>query len=239
MGVVAVGRSVLVSGGNRGIGRAIATSLTSRGDTVAVTYRSGEPPEGVRGVRCDVTDPGQVEQAFADVEEAQGAVEVLVANAGIARDTLLLRMGDDDWSDVIDTNLTGSFRVVRRAVRGMLRARWGRVVLVSSVVGMLGSAGQTNYAASKAGLVGLARSAARELGSRGITVNVVAPGFVETDMTAALPEATRQQYRSQIPLQRFAAPEEVAAVVGFLTSDEAGYVTGALVPVDGGLGMGH
>ena len=234
-----MGRSALVTGGNRGIGRAIATALAARGDAVAVTHRSGEPPEGLLGVRCDVTDPEQVDRAFDEVEQAHGPVEVLVANAGITRDTLLMRMSDDDWADVVDTNLGGSFRVVRRAARAMLRARWGRVVLVSSVVGMLGSAGQANYAASKAGLVGLARSVSRELGSRGVTANVVAPGFVDTDMTAALPEGTREQYRGQIPLQRFAAAEEVAAVVAFLTSDEAGYVTGALVPVDGGLGMGH
>jgi len=230
---------VLVTGGNRGIGRAIAVALAARGDTVAVTHRTGDPPDGVLGVRCEITDPEQVDRAFGEVEEAHGPVEVLVSNAGLTRDTLLLRMSDSDWADVVDTNLGGSFRVVRRAARGMLRARWGRVVLVSSVVGMLGSAGQVNYAASKAGLVGLARSVARELGSRGITANVVAPGFVDTDMTASLPEATREQYRAQIPMQRFATPEEVAAVVAFLTSDEAGYVTGALVPVDGGLGMGH
>jgi len=234
-----VGRSVLVTGGNRGIGRAIAVALAARGDTVAVTHRTGDPPDGVLGVRCEITDPEQVDRAFGEVEEAHGPVEVLVSNAGLTRDTLLLRMSDSDWADVVDTNLGGSFRVVRRAARGMLRARWGRVVLVSSVVGMLGSAGQVNYAASKAGLVGLARSVARELGSRGITANVVAPGFVDTDMTASLPEATREQYRAQIPMQRFATPEEVAAVVAFLTSDQAGYVTGALVPVDGGLGMGH
>jgi len=234
-----VGRSVLVTGGNRGIGRAIAVALAARGDTVAVTHRTGDPPDGVLGVRCEITDPEQVDRAFGEVEEAHGPVEVLVSNAGLTRDTLLLRMSDSDWADVVDTNLGGSFRVVRRAARGMLRARWGRVVLVSSVVGMLGSAGQVNYAASKAGLVGLARSVARELGSRGITANVVAPGFVDTDMTASLSEATREQYRAQIPMQRFATPEEVAAVVAFLTSDQAGYVTGALVPVDGGLGMGH
>ncbi len=233
------GRSVLVTGGSRGIGRAVALALAARGDRVAVTHRGGDVPEGVLGVRCDVTSGEDVERAFTEVEEAHGPVEVLVANAGVTKDTLLMRMADDDWDAVLDTNLTGAFRVVRRAARGMLRGRWGRVVLISSVVGMLGSAGQVNYAASKAGLVGLARSVARELGSRGITANVVAPGFVQTDMTAALPEATQEQYRGQIPLQRFASPEEVAAVVAFLTSEEAGYVTGALVPVDGGLGMGH
>jgi 3-oxoacyl-[acyl-carrier protein] reductase len=232
-------RSVLVTGGNRGIGRAIATRLAERGDRVAVTYRSGTPPEGVLGVHCDVTDTDQVDRAFSEVEEAHGPVEVLVANAGITKDTLLMRMSDDDWSSVLDTNLGGGFRVVRRAARGMLRKRYGRIVLVSSVVGMLGSPGQVNYASSKAGLVGMARSVARELGSRGITVNVVAPGFVETDMTAALPEQTQEQYRGQIPLGRFASADEVAAVVAFLASDDAAYVTGALVPVDGGLGMGH
>ena len=232
-------RSVLVTGGNRGIGRAIATTLAARGDKVAVTHRSGEPPAGVLGVRCDVTDADQVDAAFTEVEEAHGPIEVLVANAGITRDTLLLRMGQDDWDAVIDTNLSGTFRLVKRAARGMIRARWGRVVLISSVVGMLGSPGQANYAASKAGLVGFARSVARELGSRGVTVNVVAPGFVDTDMTAELSEETREEYRRQIPLGRYASVDEVAAVVGFLTSDEAAYVTGALVPVDGGLGMGH
>ncbi len=232
-------RSVLVTGGNRGIGRAVAEALLARGDKVAITHRNGEPPAGALGVRCDVTDADQVDRAFTEVEQAHGPVEILVANVGITRDTLLMRMGDEDWDAVLDTNLTGSFRVVRRAARGMLRQRWGRVVLVSSVVGMLGSAGQVNYAASKAGLVGLGRSVARELGSRSITVNVVAPGFVQTDMTADLPSDTQQQYREQIPLRRFADPSEVAAVVAFLTSDAAGYVTGALVPVDGGLGMGH
>ena len=232
-------RSVLVTGGNRGIGRAVASALAARGDKVAATYRSGDVPEGVLGVRCDITDPDQIDAAFTEVEEAHGPVEVLVANAGITKDTLLMRMSEQDWHDVVDTNLTGSFRLVKRASRGMLRARWGRVVLMSSVVGMLGSPGQANYAASKAGLVGFARSVARELGSRGITVNVVAPGFVDTDMTAELSEETRAQYLSQIPLGRYASVEEVAAVVSFLTSDEAAYVTGALVPVDGGIGMGH
>jgi 3-oxoacyl-[acyl-carrier protein] reductase len=234
-----VGRSVLVTGGNRGIGAAIAAAFAGAGDSVAVTYRSGEPPEGFLGVKCDVTDPEQVDAAFAEIEAAQGPVEVLVANAGITRDTLLLRMSDEDWSSVLETNLTGSFRVAKRAAKGMLRLRRGRIVFISSVVGLLGSPGQVNYAASKAGLVGMARSMARELGSRGITANVVAPGFVETDMTAELPEETRKQYLGQIPLGRYASVEEVAQVVRWVGSEEAGYVTGAVIPVDGGLGMGH
>jgi 3-oxoacyl-[acyl-carrier protein] reductase len=232
-------RSVLVTGGNRGIGRAIAEAFVAAGDQVAVTHRSGEPPEGALGVRCDVTDADSVDAAFAEVEQAHGPVEVLVANAGITRDTLLLRMSEDDWSSVIETNLTGSYRVAKRAAKGMLRLRRGRLVFISSVVGLLGSAGQVNYAASKAGLIGLARSLARELGSRSITANVVAPGFVETEMTAVLPQEQQEQYQSQIPLQRFASVEEVAAVVQWLASDAAGYVTGAVIPVDGGLGMGH
>jgi 3-oxoacyl-[acyl-carrier protein] reductase len=232
-------RSVLVTGGNRGIGRAIAEAFLAAGDQVAITYRSGEPPEGMLAVRCDVTDADSVEAAFAEVEAAHGPVEVLVANAGITADTLVLRMSDDDWSKVIDTNLTGSFRVAKRAAKGMLRLRRGRLIFISSVVGLLGSAGQVNYAASKAGLVGMARSLARELGSRSITANVVAPGFVETEMTAVLPEETQKQYKSQIPLQRFASVEDVASVVQFLGSDGAAYVTGAVIPVDGGLGMGH
>jgi 3-oxoacyl-[acyl-carrier protein] reductase len=232
-------RSVLVTGGNRGIGRAIAEGFVAAGDQVAVTHRSGEPPEGALGVRCDVTDPDSVESAFAEVEQAHGPVEVLVANAGITRDTLLLRMSEDDWSSVIETNLTGSYRVAKRAAKGMLRLRRGRLVFISSVVGLLGSAGQVNYAASKAGLVGMARSLARELGSRSITANVVAPGFVETEMTAVLPQEQQAQYQSQIPLGRFASVGEVAGVVQWLASDAAGYVTGAVIPVDGGLGMGH
>ena len=232
-------RSVLVTGGNRGIGRAIAEAFVAAGDQVAVTHRSGEPPEGALGVRCDVTDADSVEAAFAEVEQAHGPVEVLVANAGITRDTLLLRMSEDDWSSVIETNLTGSYRVAKRAAKGMLRLRRGRLVFISSVVGLLGSAGQVNYAASKAGLIGMARSLARELGSRSITANVVAPGFVETEMTAVLPQEQQEQYQSQIPLGRFASVEEVAAVVQWLASDAAGYVTGAVIPVDGGLGMGH
>ena len=228
-----------MTGGNRGIGRAIAEAFVASGDQVAITYRSGEPPEGVLAVRCDITDPDAVEAAFKEVEEAHGPVEVLVANAGVTADTLLLRMSDDDWAQVIDTNLTGTFRVVKRAAKGMLRLRRGRIVLISSVVGMLGSAGQVNYAASKAGLVGMARSLARELGSRSITTNVVAPGFVETEMTAVLPEEKQREYHAQIPLQRFATPDEIAGTVHFLASDAAAYVTGAVIPVDGGLGMGH
>jgi 3-oxoacyl-[acyl-carrier protein] reductase len=232
-------RSVLVTGGNRGIGRAIAEAFVANGDQVAITYRSGEPPEGMLGVKCDVTDAASVEAAFAEVEAAHGPVEVLVANAGVTQDTLVLRMSDDDWNKVIDTNLTGSFRVAKRAAKGMLRLRRGRLIFISSVVGLLGSAGQVNYAASKAGLVGMARSLARELGSRSITANVVAPGFVETEMTAVLPEETQKKYKEQIPLGRYASVEEVASVVAWLGSDAAAYVTGAVIPVDGGLGMGH
>ncbi|NEA32775.1 3-oxoacyl-[acyl-carrier-protein] reductase [Streptomyces sp. SID13031] len=232
-------RSVLVTGGNRGIGLAIATAFKEAGDQVAVTYRSGEPPEGFLGVKCDVTDTEQVNAAFDTIAAEHGPVEVLIANAGITRDTLLLRMSDDDWDAVIQTNLTGSFRVAKRAAKGMLRLRRGRIVFISSVVGMLGSPGQVNYAASKSGLIGMARSMARELGSRGITTNVVAPGFVETDMTAVLPEETQQQYLSQIPLGRFGLPEEIAKVVRWVSSDEAGYITGAVIPVDGGIGMGN
>jgi 3-oxoacyl-[acyl-carrier protein] reductase len=230
---------VLVTGGNRGIGRAIAQAFLDAGDQVAVTYRSGEPPEGFLGVKCDVTDADQVDAAFAEIEEKQGPVEVLVANAGITRDTLLLRMSDDDWDAVIDTNLTGSFRVVKRAAKGMLRLRRGRIVLISSVVGLLGSAGQVNYAASKSAMVGMARSISRELGSRSITANVVAPGFVDTDMTAELPEDKKKEYQAAIPLGRFTTSEEIAGVVRWIASDEAGYITGAVIPVDGGLGMGH
>jgi 3-oxoacyl-[acyl-carrier protein] reductase len=232
-------RSVLVTGGNRGIGKAIAEAFLAQGDNVAITYRSGEPPEGFLAVKCDITVPEQVEAAFAEIEEKQGPVEVLVANAGITKDTLLLRMGEDDWSDVIETNLTGSFRVTKRAAKGMLRMRRGRIIFVSSVVGLLGSAGQANYAASKSGLVGMARSIARELGSRSITANVVAPGFVDTEMTAVLPEEQKAQYKAQIPLGRYAAPAEIAGTVTWLASDAAAYVTGAVIPVDGGLGMGH
>ncbi len=232
-------RSVLVTGGNRGIGLAVAQAFLAQGDSVAVTSRSGDGPDGALAVGCDVTDRAQVDAAFETIEAAHGPVEVLVANAGITRDTLLLRMSDEDFTATLDTNLTGAFRMARRASRGMLRARWGRLVFVSSVVGLLGSAGQANYAASKAGLVGLARSLARELGSRNITANVVAPGFVDTDMTRVLGEERRAEIVAQVPLGRYATPEEVAAVVRFLASDEAAYIPGAVIPVDGGLGMGH
>jgi 3-oxoacyl-[acyl-carrier protein] reductase len=234
-----VGRSVLVTGGNRGIGLAIARAFAEAGDTVTITHRSGDPPDGLAGVRCDVTDPSSVAEAFFAVEERQGPVEVLVANAGVTRDTLLLRMSDDDFSAVVDTNLIGAFRVLRHAARGMLRARKGRIVLIGSVVGLLGSPGQANYAATKAGLVGMARSIARELGSRGITVNVVAPGFVESDMTAQLTDERRAEILAGIPLGRYASADEVAKVVRWIASDEAAYITGAVIPVDGGLGMGH
>ncbi|MFD9127824.1 3-oxoacyl-[acyl-carrier-protein] reductase [Kitasatospora sp. NPDC059571] len=237
-------RSVLVTGGNRGIGLAIALSFAEAGDKVAVTSRSGEVPAELAAfdaiaVKCDITDAGQVDAAFAEIEEKHGPVEVLVANAGITKDTLLLRMSEDDFASVVDTNLTGTFRVVKRAAAKMLRARKGRVVLISSVVGLLGSPGQANYAASKAGLVGFARSLARELGSRNITINVVAPGFVDTDMTAVLSDERRKEIVAGVPLGRYAQPAEVASAVRFLASDEAAYITGAVVPVDGGLGMGH
>jgi 3-oxoacyl-[acyl-carrier protein] reductase len=232
-------RSVLVTGGNRGIGLAIARAFAAQGDKVAVTHRGANAPDELFGVRCDVTDTEEVEAAFATVEQEHGPVEVLVANAGITRDTLLLRMSEDDWSRVIETNLTGSFRVAKRATKGMLRLRRGRLVFISSVVGLLGSAGQVNYAASKAGLIGFARSLARELGSRGITVNVVAPGFVNTDMTAALGEDRQTEIKKQIPLGRIAEASEVAKTIRFLAGDDAAYITGAVIPVDGGLGMGH
>ncbi|MFJ8790833.1 3-oxoacyl-[acyl-carrier-protein] reductase [Streptomyces sp. NPDC102462] len=232
-------RSVLVTGGNRGIGLAIARAFADAGDKVAITYRSGEPPSGFLAVKCDITDPEQVEQAYKEIEAEHGPVEVLIANAGVTRDQLLMRMSEEDFTSVLDTNLTGTFRVVKRANRGMLRARKGRVVLISSVVGLLGSAGQANYAASKAGLVGFARSLARELGSRNITFNVVAPGFVDTDMTRALTEEQRADIVAQVPLGRYAQVEEIAAAVRFLASDDASYITGAVIPVDGGLGMGH
>ncbi len=232
-------RSVLVTGGNRGIGRAIAEAFVELGDKVAVTTRNGGAPDGALDVRCDITDPEAVEAAFAQVEEAHGPVEVLVANAGITKDTLLLRMSEDDFDSVVTTNLGGAFRVVKRAAKGMLRARWGRVLLISSVVGLYGSAGQINYASSKSALVGFARSLTRELGARGITANVVAPGFIETDMTAELPEELQAEYRKSIPAGRFATPDEVAGVITWLASDDAAYISGAVIPVDGGLGMGH
>jgi NAD(P)-dependent dehydrogenase (short-subunit alcohol dehydrogenase family) len=237
---VATPRVVLVTGGSRGIGLAIARRFQDLGDRVAVTYNSSPPPDGLFGVRCDVTDGAQVDAAFAAVEaEFGGPVEVLVSNAGITRDGLLLRMGEDDFTAVIDANLTAAYRVTKRAAQGMLRARRGRVILVSSVVGLLGAAGQANYAASKAGLVGFARSLARELGSRSITVNVVAPGPVETDMTAALGEKRITDIVGAVPLGRMATPDEIAGVVVFLASPDAAYITGAVIPVDGGLGMGH
>jgi 3-oxoacyl-[acyl-carrier protein] reductase len=213
--------------------------MAKAGHRVAATYRSGEVPADALGVQCDVTDPGEVEAAFAQVESSLGNVEVLVANAGITRDTLLMRMSDDDWDQVIATNLTGAFRVARRAARAMIRGRFGRIVFISSVVGLMGSAGQVNYAASKSGLVGMARSLARELGSRGVTVNVVAPGFIETDMTAELGEDLVKKYSEQIPLGRLGSVDDIASTVEFLASDAASYISGAVIPVDGGLGMGH
>jgi NAD(P)-dependent dehydrogenase (short-subunit alcohol dehydrogenase family) len=229
-------RSVLVTGGNRGIGLAIARELAAAGDAVAVTYRSGEPPEGLFGVRCDVTSMADVEAAFDKVEAEHGPVEVLVSNAGMTKDTLLAMMKEETFTSVIDANLTGAFRVAKRAIRPMMKLKRGRIILISSVVGLTGQAGQANYAASKAGLVGFARSLAREYGSRNITVNVVSPGFVATDMTADL---DHEAIVANIPLGRQAAPEEVARVVRFLAGDDASYITGAVIPVDGGLGMGH
>jgi 3-oxoacyl-[acyl-carrier protein] reductase len=232
-------RVVLVTGGNRGIGRAIAERFVAAGYRVAVTARSGEGPEGTLTVRADVTDAAAVDAAFTEVEQQLGPIGIVVANASVTRDTLLLRMTEDDFDSVVATNLGGAFRVVKRAAKGMLRAKWGRVILISSVVGLYGSAGQINYSSSKSGLVGFARSLTRELGSRGITANVVAPGFIETDMTAALPEETQTEYKRNIPAGRFATADEVAGVVAWLASDDAAYISGAVIPVDGGLGMGH
>ena len=230
---------VLVTGGNRGIGRSIAERFVAEGYPVAVTARSGEGPEGTLTVRADVTDAAAVDAAFSEVEEKLGPVTIVVANAGVTKDTLLLRMSEDDFDSVVATNLGGAFRVVKRAAKGMLRAKWGRVILISSVVGLYGSPGQINYASSKSGLVGFARSLTRELGGRAITANVVAPGFIETDMTAELPDETQAQYKATIPAGRFATPDEVAGVVTWLASDNAAYISGAVIPVDGGLGMGH
>lgn len=236
---VSTSRTVLITGGNRGIGYAIAEEFIAQGHRVAVTARSGTGPEGALTVHADVTDSASIDAAFTLVEAELGPVEVVVANAGITRDTLLMRMSEDDFTSVIDTNLTGAFRVVKRASKGMLKARFGRIILISSVVGLYGGPGQANYAASKAGLVGFARSITRELGGRGITANVVAPGFIETDMTAELAAETQAQYKSSIPAGRFATPGEVARVITWLAGDDSGYISGAVIPVDGGLGMGH
>ena len=234
-----MGRSVLVTGGNRGIGLAIARAFAAQGDDVAVTYRGKPPPEDLFGVRCDVTDTDQVDAAFKEVEAKHGAVEVLVANAGITDDTLLMRMTEEQFTKVLDANLTGAFRVAKRATRAMLKARWGRMIFISSVVGMAGSPGQVNYAASKAGLIGVARSITRELGGRNITANVITPGFIATDMTEAVTDERKEAILTSVPAARYGQPDEVAAAVTFLASDAAAYVNGAVVPVDGGLGMGH
>ncbi|REF31098.1 beta-ketoacyl-ACP reductase [Calidifontibacter indicus] len=233
-------RNVLVTGGNRGIGAAIAQAFLDAGDNVVITSRDGSGPQGAIAIAADVTDSASVDEAFTQAEEKLGGpIEVVVANAGITKDTLLMRMSDEEFASVVDTNLAGAFRCARRASKGMLKLKRGRLIFISSVVGLYGGPGQANYSASKAGLVGLARSITRELGKRGITANVVAPGFIDTDMTRSLPEAQQQQYLAAIPAGRFAQPDEVAKVVRFLASDEAGYISGAVVPVDGGLGMGH
>jgi 3-oxoacyl-[acyl-carrier protein] reductase len=234
-----VARTVLVTGGNRGIGLAIAQAFAKQGDRVAVTHRGSGAPEGLFGVECDITDSAAVDAAFTTVEQELGPVEVLVANAGITDDTLLLRMSEEQFTRVLDTNLTGSFRVAKRASSKMLRAKWGRIIFISSVVGLYGGPGQVNYAASKAGLVGMARSITRELGSRNITANVVAPGFIDTEMTDVLPDARKAEILKAIPAGRLAKPDEVAQAVTFLAGDGAGYISGAVIPVDGGLGMGH
>jgi 3-oxoacyl-[acyl-carrier protein] reductase len=232
-------KTVLITGGNRGIGFAIAEEFISSGYNVAVTARSGNGPEGSFTVKADVTDGVSLDAAIAEVEEKFGAIHVLVANAGITKDTLLMRMSDEEFEDVVNTNLNGVFRVLRRVTKGMIKARFGRVILIGSVVGLLGSAGQVNYSATKSALVGMARSITRELGGRNITANVVAPGFIDTDMTAELTEDLQKSYKDKIPAGRFAAPSEVAKVVRWLASDEAAYISGAVIPVDGGLGMGH
>ena len=234
-----VSRVVLVTGGSRGIGLACAQRFAADGDKVAVTYHSSPPPDGFLAIKCDVTSQAEVDATFSEIEGKLGPVEVLVSNAGITKDKLLMTMSEDDFTSVLDTNLTAAYRVAKRAVRPMMKARSGRIVLVSSVVGLLGQAGQANYAASKAGLVGLARSLARELGSRNITVNVIAPGPVETDMTAVLSDDLKAKMTDQVPLGRFASPAEIAGAVSFLASPDAAYITGAVIPVDGGLGMGH
>lgn len=232
-------RNVVITGANRGIGRAIAERFLAAGDNVATVYRGGDLPEGVFGAVADMRDTPAIDAAFTEIENHQGPTSVLVANAGMNRDTLVMRMTDEDFTEVLDVNLTGAFRCVRRVSKGMIRARSGRIVFISSVVGLYGSPGQTNYAAAKAGLVGMARSITRELGARGITANVVAPGFIDTDMTRELPEKTREEYLAAIPAARFSDPAEVAAAVDFLASADAGYISGAVIPVDGGLGMGH
>jgi 3-oxoacyl-[acyl-carrier protein] reductase len=232
-------RTVLITGGNRGIGYAIAEAMVAAGHRVAVTARNGEGPKGTLSVVADVTDSASLDTAITQVEEKLGTIEVIVANAGITRDTLLMRMSDEDFEDVVNTNLTGVFRVVKRVTKSMLRAKYGRVILIGSVVGLLGSAGQVNYSATKSALVGIARSITRELGVKNITANVIAPGFIDTDMTAELGEELAAKYRSQIPAGRFATPEEVAKVVAWVASEDASYISGAVIPVDGGLGMGH
>jgi len=229
----------LVTGGNRGIGLAIASALEASGFDVVITYRSGDAPKGYKSVKMDVTSEESVDAAFTSVEEQWGIPEVIVANAGITKDTLVLRMSEEDFTSVIDTNLIGAFRVAKRATKGLLKLKRGRLIFIGSVVGGVGAAGQVNYSASKAGLVGMARSFARELGSRSITANVIAPGFVETDMTAELDEKRRSDIAAQVPLGRFCSAEEIADVVGFIASPKASYITGAIIPVDGGLGMGH
>jgi beta-ketoacyl ACP reductase len=233
-----VSRSVLVTGGNRGIGLAIARAFAANGDQVAVTYRASAPPDGLFGVPCDVTDSAAVDAAFTAVEAEHGPVQVLVSNAGITDDTLLLRMSEESFTGVVDANLTGAYRVAKRATSGMLKARSGRMIFISSVVALIGAPGQANYAASKAGLIGLARSIARELGRRNVTANVIAPGFIDTDMTASVTDARRAQVLANVPLGRYGGADEVAATALFLASDLAAYISGVVLPVDGGLGMG-